>query len=84
MWWKKWTGSRGGTLLLLVILVISLGACASKTSFVPERLIPPDELTGVQTKTLNDVTVSVSILTDEQAKLTSESISVVRAYRRCG
>lgn len=68
MWWKKWTGSRGGTLLLLVILVISLGACASKTSFVPERLIPPDELTGVQTKTLNDVTVSVSILTDEQAQ----------------
>jgi hypothetical protein len=41
-----------------------LGACAS---YEPQPLPLDTDLQGVQTETINDVTVSVAILTDEQA-----------------
>jgi hypothetical protein len=50
----------------LVILAVAtvLGACAS---YEPQPLPLDTDLQGVQTETINDVTVSVAILTDEQA-----------------
>jgi len=48
-----------GTALLLV------ASCA--TTYEPKRLAAPEELHGVQSKTVGDVTVSVSILTDKHA-----------------
>jgi hypothetical protein len=42
-----------------------MGACAS---FQPQPLVLDVDLQGVQTKTIDDVTVSVAILTDEQAE----------------
>ncbi len=65
---QKWTESPLLSLCLLLIVAAALGGCATKTSFAPVRLIPPDQLTGVQTKTIRNVTVSVAILTDEQAR----------------
>jgi hypothetical protein len=44
-----------------------LGGCASE-SFNPQLLATPDELTDVQTKIVDDVSVSVAILNDEQAQ----------------
>jgi len=64
----KRMGSRFISLSLLLTVSVALGACATKSSFAPVRLIPPDQLTGVQTQTSNNVTVSVAILTDEQAR----------------
>jgi len=46
----------------------TLGGCATTTPYAPQRLTPPDELSGVQSKTINDVTVSVAILTNSQAR----------------
>lgn len=63
-----WTGSRWLSLVLLVLVTIVQAGCATRSSFVPERLIRPDHLTGVQTKQIEDVVVSVAILTDEQAQ----------------
>jgi len=68
MHWQRSMRSRALSMSLLVIVSITLGACATRTSFVPERLTPPHDLTGVQTKTIKDVVVSVAILTDEQAE----------------
>ena len=62
------THSQRFRLVLLLFVVLFQAACASRTAFVPERLTPPDHLTGVQTKSIKDVFVSVSILTDEQAR----------------
>jgi len=67
-YWQKWMGSRSVSLSLLFTVAVLLAACASKTSFAPVRLIPPDQLSGVQTKTIRNVTVMVAILTDEQAR----------------
>ncbi len=52
--------------LTTLIVALALGACAS--SYEPQPLVPDVDLQGVQTKTIDDVTVSVAILTDEQAK----------------
>ncbi len=52
--------------LALPIVALALGACA--TSYEPKPLVPDVDLQDVQTKTINDVTVSVAILTDEQAR----------------
>jgi hypothetical protein len=41
-----------------------LGACAT---YEPQPLVLDTDLQGVQTETIDDVTVSVAILTDEQA-----------------
>ncbi len=48
------------------IVALALGACAS--SYGPQPLALDVELQGVQSATMEDVTVSVAILTDEQAK----------------
>lgn len=49
----------------LAAAVLLLAGCAA--TFNPQRLAAPDELHDVQSRTVDDVTVSVSILTDEQA-----------------
>jgi hypothetical protein len=58
------------TRIIVRILVASaalvLGACAS--SYEPKPLVLDLELQGVQTRTIDEVTVSVAILTDEQAR----------------
>jgi hypothetical protein len=51
---------------LFALLVLMLAACA--TTFAPKRLATPGELRDVQSKTIGEVGVSVSILTDEQAR----------------
>ena len=56
--------SRAG---ILAMLMLALAGCAT-TSFAPERLATPHELRDVKSKTIGDVSVSVSILTDEQAQ----------------
>lgn len=52
---------------ILAMLMLALAGCAT-TSFAPERLATPHELRDVKSKTIGDVSVSVSILTDEQAQ----------------
>ena len=56
--------SRVGVVALLMLV---LAGCAT-TSFAPERLVTPDELRDVRSKTIGDVGVSVSMLTDAQAR----------------
>jgi len=53
-------------ILVVMLLVLTLSGCA--TAFAPTRLVTPDELRDVHSKTIGDVGVSVSILTDEQAR----------------
>lgn len=58
----------GGALLSVrpwMLALLALGGCAS---FAPRPLDVPAELERVQTKTEGDVTASVAILTDEQAR----------------
>jgi hypothetical protein len=52
---------------VVAVLMLSLAGCATN-SFAPERLVTPHELRDVKSKTIGDVTVSVSMLTDEQAR----------------
>jgi hypothetical protein len=47
-------------------MALALVACAS--SYEPKPLIPDVDLEEVQTRTIGDVTVSVAILTDDQAR----------------
>jgi hypothetical protein len=47
-------------------MAFALGACAS--NYEPQPLVLDVDLQGVQTRTIDDVTVSVAILTDEQAE----------------
>ena len=49
-----------------VALLLALAGCA--TTFEPQRLVTPDELRDVKSRTIGEVGVSVSILTDEQAR----------------
>ena len=49
-----------------LVAALALGACAS--SYEPQPLAIDMDLEGVQSATFEDVTVSVAILTDEQAK----------------
>jgi len=68
MRWTVCVRSKPIGLLLLVFVLVVQSGCATRKSFVPERLTPPDDLTGIQTKQIKDVIVSVAILTDEQAE----------------
>ncbi len=52
---------------IVALLMLSFAGCAT-TSFAPEPLVTPDELRDVRSKTIGDVGVSVSILTDAQAR----------------
>ncbi len=51
---------------LLAVLFVMLAGCA--TTYTPTELRLPDELRDVQSTARGDVTVSVSILTDDQAR----------------
>ncbi len=51
---------------LLALLALAASGCA--TSYAPNRLATPDELRDVKTRTIGEVSVSVSILTDDQAR----------------
>ena len=51
----------------IFVSLLMLAGCAS-VSFTPGQLTLPDELEGVQSSTIADVSVSVSILTDRQAR----------------
>ena len=51
----------------MAFLVLPIAGCAV-ASFAPRQLATPDELRDVKSKTIGDVTVSVAILTDEQAR----------------
>lgn len=55
-----------GWATLVVALAIVLAGCA--TTYAPRRLDVPAELRDVQSKSVGDVTVSVSILTDDLAQ----------------
>jgi hypothetical protein len=57
-----------GTLRFWLLLLLAWAVAGCTTTFAPQRLVTPQELRDVQSKTLGDVTVSVSILTDEQAR----------------
>jgi LssY C-terminus len=50
----------------LLAVIVALAGCA--TTYAPERLVTPGDLRDVRSKSIDDVTVSVSILTDEQAQ----------------
>lgn len=52
--------------IVTLTMALVLGACAS--TYEPKPLVPDVDLQGVQTNTIDDVTVSVAILTDEQAR----------------
>jgi hypothetical protein len=51
-----------------LVLATLLAAAGCATTFAPRPLEAPAELRGVQSKSIGDVTVSVSVLTDEQAR----------------
>ena len=53
---------------LCLLAVLTLPLSAGATEFAPERLTTPDQLRDVRSKTIGDVSVSVSILTDQQAR----------------
>jgi len=50
----------------VAVLMLAVAGCA--TTFEPQRLVTPDELRDVKSRTIGEVGVSVSILTDEQAR----------------
>ncbi len=58
---------RGPGPFLALWLLLALGGCATSTLEI-EPLDAPSELTGVQTKTVGDISVAVAILTDSQAR----------------
>ncbi len=60
-WWH-----RLSALALLVLPALVMTGCGQ---FAPELLSAPSELTGVQSRTVGDVDVSVAILTDDQARV---------------
>jgi hypothetical protein len=53
---------------LVLVAMTLLPAAAIPATFAPDRLETPAELRDVRSKTIGDVSVSVSILTDEQAR----------------
>lgn len=59
-----WTG-RYSLRLTLALLMLLLAGCAT---YAPDRLGIPAELDHVQSKTLDDVTISIAVLTDRQAQ----------------
>ena len=68
MQWQRRTHARAFAGLFPLFLAIALTACATTTPYAPKRLITPDELSGVQIKTVDDVSVSVAILSDDEAR----------------
>ena len=60
--------ARTSRLLLVALALLTLAACATAATFDPQPLAAPADMRDVQSKTVGDVTVSVSILTDEQAR----------------
>ena len=60
--------ARMSRFLLTALALLMLAACATTTAYEPQPLTAPADMRYVQSKTVNDVTVSVSILTDEQAR----------------
>ncbi len=52
---------------ITALLLLSFAGCAT-TSLAPDRLVTPDELRDVKSKTIGDASVSVSILTDAQSR----------------
>jgi hypothetical protein len=52
---------------IIALLMFALAGCAT-TSSAPDRLVTPDELRDVKSRTIGDVGVSVSILTDAQSR----------------
>ena len=59
-------GVVGSLLILLVLLASPVGIAAAP--FAPRPLATPDALRDVQTQSIGEVSVSVSILTDAQAR----------------
>jgi hypothetical protein len=51
---------------ILALLALAASGCA--TTYAPARLTSPDELRDVKTRAIGEVSVSVSILTDDQAR----------------
>jgi hypothetical protein len=51
-----------------VLALLALVASGCATTYAPARLTTPDELRDVKTRAIGDVSVSVSILTDDQAR----------------
>ena len=49
-------------------LMIAVAGCASAPPYAPDRLKTPDDLTDVHTRSNGNVTVSVAMLSDEQAR----------------
>jgi len=61
------TTSRMASRLVLLALILLPGSAVAAT-FAPDLLETPAELPDVRSKSIGDVTVSVSILTDQQAR----------------
>ena len=57
--------SLSGRIFLITATMLFVAGCA--TTYEPRRLATPEQLHAVQSKTVGDVTVSASILTDEHA-----------------
>jgi hypothetical protein len=53
--------------LVILLLALAVGAC-STARFVPRPLDAPGDFSGMQSKTIDGVSVSVAILTDTQAQ----------------
>jgi hypothetical protein len=58
--------TRFGLRLVAPAVALFLNACA--TTYQPQPLVLETDLQGVQTATIDNVTVSVAILTDDQAR----------------
>ena len=58
-------GYLPGRMSLITATLLFVAGCA--TTYEPQRLATPEELRGVQSKTVGNVTVSASILTDDHA-----------------
>jgi hypothetical protein len=52
----------------VVLALLALVASGCATTYAPDRLATPDELRDVKTRSIGEVSVSTSILTDEQAR----------------
>jgi LssY C-terminus len=61
-------GIAFGRVLAMSMMIVAVATLSGCTTLVIEPLEIPDDLTGVQTKKVGDVAISVAILTDEQAQ----------------
>jgi hypothetical protein len=60
--------SPAASMMRLLLLAVALAAVSACATFEPARLSLPADLTGIESKTIGDVTVSVAVLTDDQAR----------------